>query len=366
MLNTNLKKLTTNILLGLFTSSILFTGFELALRIFLPQNLINNEPIYIADPVIEKRLIASSQFRFQNAEYRYTVKTNNEGFRDRYHNKQKPENVRRILIIGDSFTYGPGVAQNKIYPALLEESLNTETAGFKYEVLTMACGGFGPEHYAAILKNIGLQYKPDLVILGIYVDNDVTDTMDLGDELIPEERSFLFNLLYPINNFLEERSHAFIFIRARLDYPLWVLGLRPYYFPDVFWKKIPPNIETDWQRTFQVIGSIQNLCSESKIALMPVIIPAIYQVDKKIWGDYLSIYDINLDKVDISLPQKRFTSFFKKEGIRSLDLLPDFKKNGGGREGQLYFPIDRHWNEAGHELCAKKIRGAVQSAPEFP
>lgn len=330
-----------------------------------PQNLINNEPIYIADPIVEKRLIPNSHFQFQNAEYRYTVETNNEGFRDRNHDKQKPEDVRRILILGDSFTYGPGVEQNKIYPALLENYLNEEGADLKYEVLTMACGGIGPEHYAAILKNIGLHYKPDLVILGIYIDNDVTDTMDLGDDLIPQKRNFLFNLLYPINNFLEERSHSFIFVRARLDYPLWALGLRPYYFPNVFWKDVPAKIEADWQRTFQVISSIQKLCAESKIALMSVIIPTIYQVNKKIWENYLSIYDIDLEKVDVSLPQKSFTAFFEKEGICFLDLLPDFKKNGGGREGLLYFPIDRHWNEAGHELCAKKILNTIQNNQGF-
>ena len=96
---------------------------------------------------------------------------------------------------------------------------------------------------------------------------------------------------------------------------------------------------------------------------MPVIIPAIYQVDEKIWDNYLSIYDIDLGKVDIELPQKRFTSFFEKERIRYLDLLPEFKKQG--QAGQLYFPIDRHWNEAGHELCAKKIQEAIQGNPDF-
>lgn len=63
----------------------------------------------------------------------------------------------------------------------------------------MACGGYGVEHYLAIFENIGLQYKPDLVILAIYVDNDVTDRLVIGAEEAKSERSFKNDFLYPIN-----------------------------------------------------------------------------------------------------------------------------------------------------------------------
>ena len=327
--------------------------FEAVIRIFIPQNLFNNQTIIQEDPVVEKRLIPNSMFEFKTTEFSYTVHTNSIGFRDSKHTVGKPSGVKRILILGDSFTYGPGIEQNKLYPKLLENLLNNTTSRFTYETLTMACGGYGVEHYLAILENIGLQYEPDLVILAIYVDNDVTDRLVIGAEEAKSERSFKNDFLYPINNWLEERSHAFVFVRERLDYPLWKVGLRPYYFPQVFWKDIPLHLKNDWQRTFNVLKTMQRLCDKEKILVVAFLIPTCYQVHEEIWKKFISVYDIDLSKVDLELPQKLYSDFFQQNDFYYLDLLDEFRKMA--LESLLYFPIDRHWNELGHELCTEML-----------
>lgn len=331
--------------------------FEFGVRLLAPQNLINNEPIYRYDPHLEKRLIPEAHFEFATPEYRYVVETNALGFRDRYHPVDPPPKTRRILILGDSFTYGPGVAQDRIFPALLEQNLN---AGGQqhFEVMAMACGGYGPEHYRAALTHLGLHYDPDIVVLAIYVDNDVTESLDLTPPThTPQPRGFR-HWLYGINNWLEVRSHAFILLRSRLDYPLWKLGLRPYYFPPVFWKEIAPEIERHWQRTFGVLKDIRALCAEHDIRLLAMLIPARYQVHEEIWEKFVDVYEIDTATVDLELPQRKFRAFFERHGMVYVDPLPAFREQG--QEELLYFPVDGHWNATGHRLCAQVLAGRLR------
>lgn len=342
----------TNIIVLLVSILVCLIGLEAGFRLFAPQNLINNEPIYVEDPVVEKRLIPNSKFEFGTTEYRYTVRTNAIGFRDRSHGPAKPDHTKRILVLGDSFTYGPGVEQCKIYLFVLEDLLNRNAqVEHSYEVLAMACGGYGPEHYSAVLRNIGLKYDPDVVILAIYVDNDVTDRLDLKSLSETPPGSFTDTVLYPMNNFLEETSHAFVFLRARLEYPLWKMGLRPYNFPEVFLENVSPDLEREWERTFETLLEIQRLCREAKTSLMTILIPTIFQVQEDIWQKYITVYKIKPEEVDLDFPQKKFAGFLQERNFVYLDLLPTFRKSG--IDEPLYFPIDRHWNEAGHELCAQ-------------
>ncbi|MFQ5603191.1 MAG: SGNH/GDSL hydrolase family protein [bacterium] len=352
-------KRTGHFVLLFVTLNFCFFIFEIGIRVFNPQNLIKGKPIHTYDPQLEKRLLPNEQVEYRTPEYVYQVATNSAGFRDRSHSRNKPEDVTRILILGDSFTFGPGVAQEYIFPRLMEKLLNQATQNKNsYELITMACGGWGPEHYLAALQHEGLAYSPDLIVLAIYVDNDVTDRLELAPPAKQKPKWHFKSVLYAINNWLEVRSHVFIFLRTRLDYPLWKLGLRPYFFPPVFWRDIPQNIQEDWDRTFQVLEKIAQVCALSGAKPVCVLIPARYQVHEAIWNKFVDVYDIDLEKVDLQLPQKLFVDFFQKQKIAFLDLLPPFRT--AGKNELLYFPMDGHWNAAGHALSAELITQFIQ------
>lgn len=93
----------------------------------------------------------------------------------------KPEKTFRIVVLGDSFTYGLGVNTQDAYPAKLEEYLNQNLSCnniSKFEVLNLGVDG-----YDAIYSNFryqyrGAKYKSDLVIWYL-VDNDFTDFNEL-------------------------------------------------------------------------------------------------------------------------------------------------------------------------------------------
>ncbi|NQU43891.1 hypothetical protein HQ520_11445, partial [bacterium] len=73
----------------------------------------------------------------------YTVTTSPEGYRqDRPVMVPKPESLRRVLALGDSFTFGVGVANRETWPAQLEDRLQVPDHS-PIEVVNEGCAGWG-------------------------------------------------------------------------------------------------------------------------------------------------------------------------------------------------------------------------------
>lgn len=96
-------------------------------------------------------------------------KINSAGFRDREFPVEKTAGVKRILFLGDSIVYGQDIPHEDTIPKQLEKKLNA--AGHKAEVLNFGVVGYETRQELIRLKTLGLQYKPDVVILG-YTLND--------------------------------------------------------------------------------------------------------------------------------------------------------------------------------------------------
>jgi len=93
--------------------------------------------------------------------------SNAEGFRDREYQRPKPPGTFRIVVIGDSFTMGNGVAVEDAYPSQLERMLAARDDGLRYEVLNLGLAGANLERSVAQrLVAIGLDYDPDLIVYG--------------------------------------------------------------------------------------------------------------------------------------------------------------------------------------------------------
>jgi lysophospholipase L1-like esterase len=102
------------------------------------------------------------------------VRINSDGLRDFEHTIYKPENVTRILIIGDSNEYGLGVELEEAYPKVLEKIINERCKG-RYEVISAAVPGYDLRQKIELLRVKGIKYSPDIVILGIGFD-DLTNS----------------------------------------------------------------------------------------------------------------------------------------------------------------------------------------------
>jgi len=168
-----LRRTGINLLLCVSSISIFFGGAEALARLqYTPQKF---EPYGIFEYDKEKLFqLKKNQFSmFHDVPFT----TNSFGFRSAELSLQKPENTKRILLLGDSITFGHGVHDKETYTSLLEESLNRQLSEkekpITVEVINTAAPMNSPYQEYYDLKR-GMQFDPDLIVLQFTL-NDVYD-----------------------------------------------------------------------------------------------------------------------------------------------------------------------------------------------
>jgi tetratricopeptide (TPR) repeat protein len=141
-------------------------------RYFLPQNIL---PI-ITEPAfgIPNSLRANLDVNIINHRHYppYRVITNQNRIRHQKNFRySKTPGVYRILCLGDSILFGPGVNNDEVFSFYLEKLLNGHRTKSYYEVINVSSPGWGPLEYFKFLKNEGYKYSPDLVIFSIISDD---------------------------------------------------------------------------------------------------------------------------------------------------------------------------------------------------
>jgi hypothetical protein len=84
----------------------------------------------------------------------------------------KKANTFRILVLGDSVTFGHGSVH--AYPELLETRLKAWRPDVDWQVWNAAVPGYNTSQELAHLLEVGPVFQPDLVIVGFF-ENDLTD-----------------------------------------------------------------------------------------------------------------------------------------------------------------------------------------------
>ena len=86
------------------------------------------------------------------------------GFRDVEHIEKKAPGVKRILMLGDSFSEGLQVPLEKIAARRLEHKLNA-SGGTSYEVINASCSSYSLGQCALLYDQLAAKYQPDEVVL---------------------------------------------------------------------------------------------------------------------------------------------------------------------------------------------------------
>jgi len=151
------KKNLAIILVILFGLEIMIRVLGVAPKLPLNYDIWQSHSVFgfITQPGIERKIT------LPNNEATFYVKHNSLGFRD-----SEPVNPK-ILLLGDSFTYGWGVAQGGTFADLMEDSLNME-------VMNAGVPGYWPEKEVKLLD--WLPYHFDYIFMCI----TPSDLIDIG------------------------------------------------------------------------------------------------------------------------------------------------------------------------------------------
>jgi hypothetical protein len=117
------------------------------------------------------------------------VVTNSLGLRD-YRPPHKSDDKTQILVLGDSFTFGYGVALEESYPYLLERRLNEISCDDSYEVINAGVPGYDTVDEAELLSKIVPHYSFRWIVVGLH-PGDLMSREELRRNTLVRAREWL-------------------------------------------------------------------------------------------------------------------------------------------------------------------------------
>lgn len=328
------------------------------------------------DPVLHHSLVPKAKLHTSNNEFDVTYQINSYGLRDREYALEKPKDVYRILMLGDSYTFGIGNNIEDTFTKLLEKKLQIDFPHKKIEVMNGACSSYSPllEYLFLIYK--GLALHPDLVILN-YDMSDVQDDYKYGQVAIrdsqgtpikvpPVDVQYYYKEIkkgYQSKYAFLEKSELYQFIMKRY-YQLSGKRDIPYFYEKA--QIVAGNIEYDrdlpmrensgdWKKYFdnsaQNLKLIHTLLHEKNIRFIIATYPYGNLLNEKEWatGRKLRGFD---DKTYSSKLFDYLGDFCREQGIPFLNMKPDFEAS---KDFPLFYPYDGHFTPAGNKVAADSL-----------
>ena len=382
----------------LLLSLLLFLGItEVGVRILLPDVMgANNCYMFHKDRYWTLRPGASSKEYFRSHEGKIdlvvTIDVSAQGLRDRDYGIKK-EDEYRILMLGDSFVYGKGVEGHDTIPKQLER-VCAKNQTDNISVINGGIEGYGPFQERHLLHEIGFPLKPDMVVMSIFVGNDIEDTMrehNLQRKSLHaffEQRHFLLRNRDKWNYALEYflRRHWLTLptcsrylgipaegsIGALLEgkafppeyHPLYGaenLGHLPYLEPEL--KEWYPELKQGLELMLEDVKQIQQDCQKRNIGFLVFTIPTQETVYDSIWNNliasspYADLYERGkgIRVLREALEREEFPYIAVAESVMKSD-----------QDINLYISYDGHLNKDGCRLVAEVIyKELIQHYPEL-
>lgn len=352
---------------------------------------INKKYCHGLKPNSRFRLVAS-----KNNEYDVGVRINNYGFRGRDIEKEKKPGAIRIMVTGDSFTFGVGAREDETIPFLVEKYLAEE--GKRTEVINAGFGHYSPVLHYLKVRDEYLEFKPDLVLY-------LFDFSDLADDWHREK-----NLVYDRRGRVIRCDPAFVdgkrdwwktmrihsrlctYIHnkvVRLIEKIRILGFRNYVkakFEGKMAKALIVHekgrekgfeqiqhdgylmirgrgrrgeISAHFKRTEKYLNLIQRMLAGKEIPMILVIYPYGIHVGPDQWGEGRGYWGFERGKVyDDYYAFDLLQDYAKRRSFPCINLLPSFLKN---KDKRLFFDIDGHFTPEANRIAA----GYIVNNPEF-
>lgn len=117
---------------------------------------------YLPDDHLFWRMAPSQTFVIKNTQ---SISTNRYGLRDDDFPLAKPAGEVRILSLGESGTFGEGVAANETYSQVLEKALRKRFPQTAFQVINAGVASYTSYQGMTYLRREGLKFAPDLVLV---------------------------------------------------------------------------------------------------------------------------------------------------------------------------------------------------------
>jgi len=361
-------------------------GAETGMRWLTARTRPQMTATHMVDPALHHRLRPNITARVRGVEFR----TNSLGLHDREYPYPKPPGVFRILLLGDSFTEGGGLALEATVAKQAEAMLNAGGCQSPVEVVNGGVSSYSPILEYLYLGELAPRLEPDLIV----VNFDMTDVHDdyirtglarLGPDglpiavpsdhrretallLPPVRKPSVLRFLEPVERMLNRLALYQALRRSGLGRLLFgPLRLTPAhlerlglvgdirYDPLAITRPVEgPNVAAAWRLTERYLAGIHARARRSGASFGAAVYPHSHQV---------AADESPVGRLRFALPPGLFTSeapfhaieaVGRKEGFPVINLLEHFRRRRAA-EGPLFWNDDVHHNPLGARVFAEGL-----------
>jgi hypothetical protein len=332
------KKIIYFMLMLIITIIIAFLAGELFIRIFYPQEdamkwfKSDNRYGY----VMKKNFY--QEYHYPGYDFVMEVKTNSLGFRDKEYDLSEKD-VKKILLLGDSFVFGHGINMEDHFATRLEGLLHQSSENFM--VINAGVGGWGTLQEITYAKDNFDLFSPDIIVI-TFSGNDPQNDFGFKYKMRDQEKG-IFN--FPGKIFLRNNSHLYRFIHKKYSILLHNMVLKKKIAKSrkaneiyVLDKQSASIITEDqWNIT---LGYIENFHMEF-ISFNP--------------NGILLVQAANPVNSDI---RKNLSSVSNGKNLIYVDLFNDVYLL---RPEERELPYDNHWSQIMHSISAENLYKTILS-----
>lgn len=286
----------------------------------------------VAQAARNLRLVPGSQFQGRTV--------NQLGYWDDEFASHVQPGVFRVAVLGGGVTLG-GTAETN-YLVRIER----EVPGI--EVFNFGVAQTGPREHVAQLIHEVANYRPDLILVCLSVDESITARVPLPGRfdwqslrigqftgrLLGRSRSWLDpqQLLEPASGheaYLSQRAAQLTLCRTPLD----------------------DAMRQSWDETLEHLDDLTAQCDRRALPLAVVLVPSDFQVNRQLCDRLRRRSGLEQHQLDLELPQRRLRAFADARDLPWLDLLPHLRAAPAAPFGR----DDTSLNETGNRVAAEAL-----------
>jgi len=268
---------------------------------------------------------------------------NSDGFRDRDFSINKPQDTIRIVMLGDSFTFGDGLPIEHTIAKQLECILNENNKNNQYEVMNFGISGYNTMSEVIFFEQKALKYKPDIVFIMYFLNDPDKTTINFslgnyGLEVCLFLKDYFSGkiidkkLILQVKNFLgsklvEKKLKAIHDNNSDLNTYYHFIHNIPFYWDDV-------------KDSFK---KLRKLCDKNNIKTTIAVIPEL-NVSSLSEYDYADIHSLVLNEASTN-------------GFNTIDILPFFENLDINSLKLSKF--DHHTSAFGNRIIAYSIASLI-------
>lgn len=145
------------------------------------------------------------------------VHINSAGFRGPEVSERAMPGTLRIMLVGDSFTFGYGVADDSTLSMQMQRELaHAPGTCPRVEIINAGVNGYDTDQEVLFVQRLGLQYRPDVVIVG-FNPNDIVSAVE-GRTMLSRPKLKRLLTRSAMYQFLAPRLKAVMFHKQGVAY----------------------------------------------------------------------------------------------------------------------------------------------------